>query len=99
MLFNKIAFFYSYSSNCKDNVGMWIWSHSFRELPKWSSRRRSYILKQDNGLLLQMRSSLYKYLSTRHRRNLTFSALAQVAAMGSVNSLHLTGTKTSMIKI
>ena len=35
-----------------------------------------------------------EFLSTRHR----FCTLAQVAAIGSANSLHLNGTKTSIIK-
>ena len=36
--------------------------------------------------------------SSCHRRNIAQCALAQVAAMGSANSLHLTNIKTSIMK-
>ena len=43
------------------------------------------------------KSKLTKVSLNCHRCNFALCALAQVAAMGSANSLHLTGTKTSSL--
>ena len=51
-----------------------------------------------NGVQFPNWLNIHKLQSACHRCNLALCALAQVAAMGSANLLHLNGTKTSKKK-
>ena len=60
--------------------------------PRRSSGKRSNFLRRENGF----RPWVDQTNTCCHRCNLALSDLAQVAAMDYANSIHVTGTKTSI---